>query len=474
MKQFQAKRLADPVHGTIGLSDLEIQVINTRVFQRLRNVHQLGLAHLVFPGANYSRFSHSIGVCHVTGLILENLRDSTNDLINDQEIQLYRLAGLLHDVGHYPFSHAMEDAIANYYTGSLFDKDDPVEFFKHESVSKHVVMEDVELSCILKASGHLPEQIYGIFNRQPPPRFANLVSSDLDADRIDYMLRTAHSTGLPYGSVDTAYLLSQLRLDSEKRLCLTSKAMRTAEHYLLSRYFDYQQVAFHKTVAGMEWILKDLLAALLELNQVQGTAAWVSSAIADGSWASFDESFVIDRIRQLTSLTEDRLIRQKVKALIERRPPKLLMEVEHIDHLSDKHSRLLQVSKQLVRWKIPEWASKYKIPEKAWHLWEPRIITLTKIGSLIPVSSAMQLTKGEAAKKSEEDHDRYEQAIQILNEEDGSSIPIMEKASSLMSVLADHALYAFRLYVLPPEGGEFDAERVRAEIRSELPSLEWK
>jgi len=335
-------------------------------------------------------------------------------------------------------------------------------------------MEDAELSPILKASGLLPEEIYGIFNRQPPPRFANLVSSDLDADRIDYMLRTAHSTGLPYGSVDTAYLLSQLRLDSEKRLCLTSKAMRTAEHYLLSRYFDYQQVAFHKTVAGMEWILKDLLAELLELNQVQGTAAWVSSAIADGSWASFDESFVIDRIRQLSSLTEDRMIRQKVKALIERRPPKLLMEVEHIDHLSDKHSRLLQVSKQLVRGKIPEWASKYNIPEKAWHLWEPRIITLTKIGSLIPVSSAMQLAKGEAAKKSEEDHDRYEQAIRILNEEDGSSIPIMEKASSLMSVLADHALYAFRLYVLPPESGEFDAERVRAEIRSELPSLEWK
>ncbi len=473
MNQFHAKRIADPVHGTIGLSDLEIRVINTRVFQRLRNVHQLGLAHLVFPGANYSRFSHSIGVCFVTGLILENLRRSGVPGIAEDDIQLYRLAGLLHDIGHYPFSHAMEDAIANHYTGNLFADDEPVKFLKHESVSKHVVLRDRELSPILKASGFDPEAIYGIFNREKPLRFTNLVSSDLDADRIDYMLRTAHHTGLPYGSVDIDYLLSQLRVDSTNRLCLNAKATRTAEHFLLCRYFDYQQVAFHKTVAGMEWILKDLLSDLLSSRQIQGTADWVCKAIDDGSWVSFDESAVRDKIRALASQTDDKMIKGRVRALIDRKPPKLLIDVEHLDQLSDKHKRALQVSKQLVREKIPVWATRYGIPERSWHLWEPPIMTLTKIGSRVPVSSAIEPPIGGATTKADKDRDRYDQAIRIFDAETGSSRTIMEKTSSLMSILADHALYSFRLYVLPPDREKLDIRGVRTQIRAELPSLEW-
>ena len=482
MSAFQVKRIADPVHGTIGLSELETRVIGTRVFQRLRNIQHLGLAHLVFPAADYSRLSHSIGVCHVTGLILENLRNNGVPDISEQEIQLYRLAGLLHDIGHYPFSHPMEDAIANHYTRGLFATDEPgsfatdepVKFFKHERVSKHIVIEDRELSSVLISGGYPPEDVCGIFTREKPLRFANLIDSDLDADRIDYLLRTAHHTGLPYGSVDLAYLLSQLRVDSQNRLCLTAKAMRTAEHFLLCRYFDYQQVTYHKTVAGMEWLLKDVLAALLETKMLECTAAWVKKAIASGEWFSFDETCVSEKIKQAASNTRDTTIRQKARALGERTTPKLLIEVEHIDRLSDKHSRFLQVSKQLVRERIPAWAEKYQIPESAWHLWEPRITTLTKIGSQISVSSAMEPLQGEERDKARKDRDRYDQSIRILDEGNSSSCPIMEKSSSLMNVLADHAMYAFRLYVLPLEGKPFDTRLVRAEIRSEVPSLEWR
>src|SRR5579862_6668732 len=111
--RFNEKRIADPVHGTIGLSALEANIIGTPAFQRLRNVKQLALAPLVYPGANYTRFSHSLGVCHVTGLILTALQQTTQfsdseGSISDDEIQLYRLAALLHDIGHYPFSHVME------------------------------------------------------------------------------------------------------------------------------------------------------------------------------------------------------------------------------------------------------------------------------------------------------------------------------------------------------------------------------
>ena len=115
--KYRQGRITDPVHGTIELSQLEIDLLSTRSFQRLHNVKQLGLAHLVFPGADYSRLSHSLGVNHITGKILDSLRRNSGEVIGDQEYQLYRLAGLLHDVGHYPYSHTFENAVSAFYQG---------------------------------------------------------------------------------------------------------------------------------------------------------------------------------------------------------------------------------------------------------------------------------------------------------------------------------------------------------------------
>ncbi len=218
-----AKRISDPVHKTIGLTELEAHVISTQAFQRLRNVKQLGLANYVFPGADYSRFSHSLGVCYITGRILDAISPS-NEKVTDRDKQLYRLAGLLHDVGHYPYSHTMEESVQNHYVSDYLEPS-PSEhegdampdaeefvggerFFLHERVGKEVLTRDSELQELLARYGYRPEEIYSVFIREQPPRFANLISSDLDADRIDYLLRTAHHTGLPYGSVDVDYLLT--------------------------------------------------------------------------------------------------------------------------------------------------------------------------------------------------------------------------------------------------------------------------
>src|SRR5581483_6168447 len=141
--RFEARRISDPVHGTVGLSDLEARVLSTQAFQRLKNVKQLGLAYHVFPGADYSRFSHSVGVCHVTGRILGALQARYPERITEDDVQLYRLAALLHDVGHYPFSHTLEHAIKDHYSNTLFADAEgvpaPIKFFKHERVSREVV-----------------------------------------------------------------------------------------------------------------------------------------------------------------------------------------------------------------------------------------------------------------------------------------------------------------------------------------------
>jgi HD superfamily phosphohydrolase len=125
---FNFIKVHDSVHKIIGLSEIESEIINTRAFQRLRNVRQLSLVHYVFPGADYSRFSHSIGVCHLAGRMFDAIYTKDTDEgkgprterihLSDEDYQLkqkIRLAGLLHDIGHYPFSHTMEDAIKLFF-----------------------------------------------------------------------------------------------------------------------------------------------------------------------------------------------------------------------------------------------------------------------------------------------------------------------------------------------------------------------
>lgn len=466
MDGFNHKRIADPVHGTIGLSELEAKIVSTPVFQRLRNVSQLGLAPLVFPGANYSRFSHSIGVCHVTGAILENLRRS--QAIDEREFVVYRLAGLLHDIGHYPFSHAMEHAITNYCSSSLFGDGVRLTPLKHEAASKKVLEQDAEINALLKASDIDPAEVYKIFNREEPPRFANLVSSDLDADRIDYLMRTAHFTGLPYGAIDLPYILSQMWVDRENRICLTAKALRTAEHLLLGRFFDYQQVVYHKTVVSMEWLLNDVLVHLLKNGQLEGSAETIEAKIADGSWARYDDTYVQGKIRDLAMEAGGDDIHQKARAIIRRTPPKLIGAVEYIDGRGKDNKATFLGRVQSLREKVDGWAQLYKIPHACWYAWATQM-SITKVGSHVPAS--------ESCTRSPCDHEHnienYEQAVRICNGE-GSSVPIMEHSSSLMRVLSDQTLYSIRLYVLRPENGNIDFDEMKKKIKSDLPYMPWK
>jgi len=322
---FKFKSVMDPVHGPIGISQLEAHIINeANAFNRLRGVKQLGLAHFVFPGADYSRFSHSIGVCHVAGRILEALRNGGVS-ISDREIQLYRLAGLLHDIGHYPFSHAMEIALLDAFAerNVLDDKqqdddsqdattqEDPP--FKHEHLGKQILDGDPDLRRILTQSkiGITAREIHEIFTKVNPPRFANVISSDLDADRIDYLLRNSYHTGLPYGDVDINHILGQMRVDEKGRICLTHKALRSADHLFLGRFFYYQQIPFNKTVVALEGALKDVIGALVKEKRVDGSRKAVIERIADGTWCNFDDGFVLEKIRELAGETQDEVLRLK-------------------------------------------------------------------------------------------------------------------------------------------------------------------
>lgn len=467
MASYDVKRVADPVHGTIGLSDLEVQVMNTQVFQRLRNVKQLGLAHYVYPGADYSRLSHSLGACHITGRILDSLRRNDSSFsVSDADFQLYRLAGLLHDIGHYPFSHAMEEALKNHYerfAQARADHDQPATRQKplnHEKVGRDIIRNDPELRAVLNTFRIDPDALGKVFDHNDTGFLTNIISSDLDADRMDYLLRTAKHTGLPYGSVDVDYILSQLRIDQDGRLCLRAKAVRTADHFLLCRYFDYQQISFHKTVAAFELVLKDVISALLQTEKIKGASEDVRAMIAAGTWRRFDDNHVTHKIIELADDEAlDENLRLKTRSILERRAPKLIYSKEYLKSRDTSERQNLLYREKTIRGKIPEWAEEFKIDASLWYVWHKPGIAITKVGSSVPVSSLVEGT--------DEEEGQLAQEIFVQESHSRKSSPIVGLEYSLLKPLSDIALYSLRVYVVLPRDKQAILTTIEERIRKD-------
>jgi HD superfamily phosphohydrolase len=472
----EATRIADSVHGTVELSRSEAAVIGTQAFQRLRGVKHLGLASLVFPGADYSRFAHGLGTLHVTGRIVDRLAQRHPDLVTDADKRLYRMAALLHDVGHYPFSHTFERALNDYYSdtellqrkpsaGDVQQTSLPAEDVKdstplaarwlHEELGRNVILQDTALREILDTEGIDAEELTRVIDRRQPPKYANLVSSDLDADRIDYLMRTAKHTGLPYGNVDLDYLLSQICLDKDHRICFTQKGMRAAEHVLLSRYFDYQQVSYHKTVAGLELVLNDAVGVLLRLGLLACRPADLQAMIDDGRWYGFDDAHVIAAMRKaLAELGLEDQERALFAAILDRRPPKLVAERERLGAAA-AHRAAFQGLEHSAKSRKQEWESRFGV---RFYIWTQKDTRLTKIGASVPAS----VLEVEA---DEESYDRLQQSVRILTDDNGSK-PIQEYGRSLISALSGQALYSLRVYALLSR----DQESLRSEIVSTVDS----
>lgn len=461
------KKISDPVHKTIKLSELESAIIQTKTFQRLRNVKQLGLAHYVFPGADFSRFSHSLGVCHVTGRILDELCEKLDNSPSPKDVQKYRLAALLHDVGHYPFSHAMEKAIENFYKQTIYEpkgsdiknNGEEVHFFTHEVLGKQILKLDPEINRLLADNGFEPRDISSIFRREGKHPFQNLISSDLDADRIDFLMRTACHTGLPFGNVDLDYLITQMQLDKNGKLCLSKKALRAAEHFLLCRHFDRLQVAFHKTVAALELVLKDVIQALFEEKIIDCSAENLKTRLRGQNWSSFDDYFILNKIRELNDRTNQDILKLKMDAVLNRNPPKLVGEYEEFHNRCGDDEDIknrIKLAKNLET----TLSKKFDIEKERIYLWKTHG-SITGMSSHVPASQIDE--------KNSDDRDKYEQLIKILNDNEKGSKPITEIKSSLMSILGNSTFNSIRLYILFNEDDIRKRPAIQDFVKEELP-----
>ena len=280
------KRILDPIHGLIAFDlkdetdNLAWALIQTSAFQRLRRIRQLGLADLVFPGATHTRFTHSLGVFHVARLLLARLRRGSPSY-DDEMGRAAAIAALLHDLGHGPFSHVFEKAAK----------------MKHEAWTLRIIAEEEEIAKHLKRAG-LSEPVRDLFLPGRASPYAQIVSSQFDADRLDYMRRDRYMTGMGGGGFDFDWLLDCLDADwQEGKIFLNRKGIRNAEEYLLARHHLYIHAYMHKGVRGAERVLADLLKRVGESDPLGESLALAAGDLA--AYLRLDDSVLLGALHRL-------------------------------------------------------------------------------------------------------------------------------------------------------------------------------
>ncbi|MEB7772079.1 HD domain-containing protein [Kurthia gibsonii] len=249
-KLAEEKVFKDPVHRYIHVQDQVIwDLIATKEFQRLRRIRQLGTTYLVFHGAEHSRFSHSLGVYEIVRRMVDDVFANRPEW-NKRERLVALCAGLLHDLGHGPFSHAFEH---------VFDLD-------HEYFTRAIILGNTEVNEVLRrVSKDFPKKVSEVIEKTyHNKQVVSLISSQIDADRMDYLQRDAYFTGVSYGHFDMERILRVMRPQPDQ-IVIKSTGMHAIEDYIMSRYQMYWQVYFHPVSRSAEVILRKTLERAKEL-----------------------------------------------------------------------------------------------------------------------------------------------------------------------------------------------------------------
>ncbi len=310
----------DPVHKTIILDEFEQMILNTKHVQRLRNIQQLGLVDHVYPGANHTRFEHSIGTMHMASVVGRSLS------LDDEDIRKIRLAGLLHDVGHSAFSHAVENVLKR--NPQLQPEVGGKRFIKHEAFSKDVI------SRILPQDNYIARYVASEFGTDPfeffdeisriatgdalslsRPYLAQVIAGDVDADRIDFLLRDSYHTGVSFGLIDVDQIIGSLIIrdgnvvlgSSDGSTYGNDMALTAAESLLISRAHHYTAIIHNpKTQAARVMLLYALEDALGQFKDKQGNDAAKSEVLR--FFTEYNDSDLLNFIRVNASAVSLKLL----------------------------------------------------------------------------------------------------------------------------------------------------------------------
>ena len=253
MKQLDDEKVfKDPIHSFVRVTDMLIwQLIETPEFQRLRRIKQLGGTHIVYSTAEHSRFSHSLGVYFIARRMVDVLNKQGRKF-SETDRMLVLCAALLHDVGHGPFSHSFESVLG----------------VDHEDFTRRILLEETQINQLLESyePGFSKKVSEVIEKTYPDQLIVSLISSEIDADRLDYLLRDSYFTGTPYGEIDLERILRTMRVENGK-VVFKYSGMHALEDYLFSRYQMYWQVYLHDCSLSFNALIVSLLSRVRLLIQ---------------------------------------------------------------------------------------------------------------------------------------------------------------------------------------------------------------
>lgn len=379
----KGKIINDPVYGFMRFPEPEVmQLIDHPWFQRLRYIKQMGPAQLVYPGAVHTRFHHSLGACHLMSKALHELRIKDVE-ITEHEALSARIAILLHDIGHGPFSHALEHAL--------------VKNVHHETISQMIMQ-----SLNDEFQGALTNAI-NIFNESYPKQFLHqLVSSQLDVDRMDYLSRDSFYTGVSEGVIGYDRILQMLTV-VDNQLMVEEKGVHSIEKFLIARRLMYWQVYIHKTVLGAEVLLTNILKRAKELakagEQLEASPALKHFLYNDVTTEDFhtdknnleyfcqlDDADIMVAVKSW-AYNKDSIISTLCKMLLNRQLYKVILSSDDISEDADKLRALVTSKLKLSEEAIDYYVTTGKTSKETYSFGDERIQIAMKNGEIRDISS---------------------------------------------------------------------------------------
>lgn len=312
--------IRDAIHKNININEPVIkELIASKEFQRLRWISQLGGAQVAFPSATHTRFTHSLGVYHLLNRVFSEV--PTAKVINEKEKLVVKIAGLLHDIGHGPFSHTFEKVL-NLSENKSF-------LFNHEFYTCAIISdEQTEVNQILKKYHVDISQVTNIIkkDRSKCPKYQiQLVSSQLDCDRVDYLMRDAYFTGANYGAIDFDWVISNVIFDKKTGILFNDKALSAIENYLVTRFHMYRQVYYHKSSLLFDLKLQKIFQRLVELwkanSQLKINIQKIipilkQEQIPVMQYLEFDDASLINLIKDIIAYESDAELLMWAKAIL--------------------------------------------------------------------------------------------------------------------------------------------------------------
>ena len=478
-------KILDNVHGFISYTDAEKRIMDTQLFKRLQSIKQLSVVNWVFPGSEHTRFIHSLGVMHIADKMAISLE------LTPKERRIIRLAGLLHDIGHYPLSHVCEfpyrrplalcelpdDQYCEYINKNVTDSIDSFSIDvkttfmskstgrHHEAIGALIVQNNPEIRDIIieecqdeNAPRIIADIITGNVERaETDPLWVQIIHSELDADGIDYLMRDATFSGTSFGSCEIEQLIGCLKIgyhNDSRIMCITPKGIAAADQYLINKFFSYSQVVFNRHIVISEWMAEQVV------NWMQKHHAIFPSGSTLENWAKKDHTKYLSFTDNMFWAALEKILSDELSDLVPHFIQTFCRYLLHHDEptfIRESEVRIISNNAEEIKTALSN-TEIYKNPSSQ----STRITTLSRrnMSNQVPSDKFREeLDKKTGAEESSEivageipqlELSRLMECISVLSEDKTIHL-LCDDSRSLMRTLYDSNLVILRSYEFPSD-----------------------